>query len=203
MGKRGEYRVTWLSRFVRGRRPDRNPLRRACDRVETAVLAVLVIAFLAGAPFTALAAAGWALARGHQVEVTEQSSWHQVTAVVLNVSTGVQGGAGYGAPTSQAQARWTAPDGKAVTGEISVTPGTGAGAAVQLWTTDDGQQTGPPLQQSQVTGQAYFDAAFSVIVLAALLAITWLLTCWVLGRRRMAAWEAEWRATGPRWTART
>jgi hypothetical protein len=33
-------RVTRLGRFTSGRRPDRNPLRRAPDRVETAVLAV-------------------------------------------------------------------------------------------------------------------------------------------------------------------
>lgn len=24
---------------------------------------------------------------------------------------------------------------------------------------------------------------------------------WVLDRRRLAAWDAEWRVTGPRWTS--
>ena len=43
--------VARLGRFVRERRFDRNPLRRTTDRVETAVLAVLVAVFLAGAPF--------------------------------------------------------------------------------------------------------------------------------------------------------
>lgn len=43
-------------RFVRRWRLDRNPLRRAADRVETVVLAVLVAAFLIGGPFAALAA---------------------------------------------------------------------------------------------------------------------------------------------------
>ena len=47
--------ATRLSRFVRGQRLDRNPLRRATDRAETIVLTVLVILLLAGGPFAALA----------------------------------------------------------------------------------------------------------------------------------------------------
>lgn len=197
--RRGNLRVTRLRRFVRGMRPDRNPLRRTSDRVEAAVLAMLVVAFLVGAPFIALASAGWALATGHRTEVAEQASWHQVAARVLKVTPEADGAY---TGLSQAQARWTAPDGKAVTGEISVQPDTVAGATVRLWTTSDGQVTGPPLQDAQVMGQAEFDAALSVVVLAALLAITGLLARWVLERRRLAAWDAEWRATGPRWTTR-
>src|SRR5690348_18243309 len=51
----------WLARLLRGRRLDRNPLRRGSDRAETVVLGVLLAAFLAAAPFAAHAA--WAL--GH------------------------------------------------------------------------------------------------------------------------------------------
>ncbi len=201
--RRRNIRVTRLSRFVRGRRPDRNPLRRASDRVETAVLAALVVAFLAVAPFIALASSGWELARGHQTQVTEQASWRQVPARVLKVLSGIQGGGGYGGLTSQAQARWTAPDGKVLTGEIPVPVGTTAGTTVRLWTTDDGQPTDPPLQDSQVSDAAYFVGAVSVLTLGALLAIIGLLISWELDRRRMAAWDAEWRSTGPRWTTRT
>jgi hypothetical protein len=27
-------------------------------------------------------------------------------------------------------------------------------------------------------------------------------TRWTLDKRRIAAWDAEWRSTGPRWTTR-
>ena len=47
---------SWLGRLLRGRRLDRNPLRRGSDRVETAIAGVLLAAFLAGAPFAAHAA---------------------------------------------------------------------------------------------------------------------------------------------------
>jgi hypothetical protein len=200
--RRRDIRVTRLGRFIRGRRPDRNPLRRASDRAETAVLAVLVVAFLAAAPFTALASAGWELARDHQTQVTEQASWHQVPARVLRVTSAFAADGGYAALTSQAQARWTAPDGKVVTGEIPVPLGTAAGTTLRLWTTNDGHPTDPPLQDSQVSDSAYFAGTFGVVALAALLAITGLLARRALDRRRMAAWDAEWRAAGPRWTTR-
>ena len=195
--RRRNIRVTRTGRFVRGRRPDRNPLRRASDRLETAVLAMLVITFLAAAPFAALGAGSWTLARAHQAQLAEQASSYQVPARVLQLES--QGGA-FGDP--QAQARWTAHDGKVITGEITVPLGTADGAIQQLWTTRDGQVTNPPLQDSQVTGQADFAEGLAVFTLAVLLTITGLVTRWTLDRRRMAAWDTEWRATGPHWTTR-
>lgn len=199
-GKR-KPRVTRLSRFVRGRRPDRNPLRRASDRVETALLAVLVIAFAAAAPFAAQATGAWAHAMTHRVQVAEQASWQQARAVLLNAAPAGPENAGF-LPQAQAQARWTAPDGKTVTGQVSVQPGTPAGTAVRVWTTRDGQLTNPPLQDSQVAEQADLAEVAAVAALAILLTITGLLTCRALGKRRMAAWDADWRTTEPRWTTR-
>jgi hypothetical protein len=197
---RQNVRVTRLGRFVRGRRPDRNLLRRASDRVETAVLALLVIAFLAAAPFVAQASGAFAYSRAHHAQLSEEASWHQVPARVLKVVS--SGGGGYAAFDPQAQARWTAPDGTVITGEIPVQLTTVAGATVPLWVTNDGQLTDQPLQDSQVSDLAHFAGTFGVIALATVLAITGLLARRTLDRRRMAAWDTEWRATGPRWTTR-
>jgi hypothetical protein len=195
--RRQDTRVTRLGRFVRGRRPDRNPLRRASDRVETAVLALLVIVFLVAAPFAALASGSWALTRAHKAQLAQQASSYQVSARVLTLES--QGSA-FGDP--EAQARWTARDGKVVTGDVIVPLDTTPGSIRQLWTTADGQLTNPPLQDSQVTGQAYVAGGLGVFALAVLLTITGLVTRWTLDKRRMAAWDAGWRATGPRWTTR-
>ena len=62
--KERKPRATLTGRFVRGRRFDRNPLRRAADRAETIVLALLLVAFLVGAPLAALASGAWAHAIG-------------------------------------------------------------------------------------------------------------------------------------------
>jgi hypothetical protein len=197
--RRQEVRVTRLGRFLRGWRPDRNPLRRASDRAETAVLALLVIAFLAAAPFVALASGGYAYSKAHHAQLTQEASWRQVPALVLSVSSG---GGGYADPDAQAQARWTAPDGKVITGGIPVPIGTVAGATVPLWVANDGQLTDQPLTDAQVSDSRYFAGTFGVITLATVLAITGFLARRELNKRRMAAWDTDWRATGPRWTTR-
>ena len=199
---RRKVRTSRLGRFVRGRRPDRNPLRRASDRAETAILAVLAITFLAAAPFTAQASAAWAHASARQAQLSEQASRHQVPAVVLKTDSSVQSSGGYAALLTQARARWTAPDGRVVTGEIPVSLGTTAGTTVRVWTTSDGQLADPPVQDSQVTGTTGFAGALGVIALGVLLGITGMVARRALDKRRMAGWDAEWRATGPRWTTR-
>ena len=191
--------VTRLGRFVRGRRPDRNPLRRMSDRAETAVLAVLLIGFFAAAPFVARACGTMAHAAAHRVQLAEQASWHQVHAVVLNAAFG---SGSYAGIQPEAQARWTAPDGKQVTGEVPVPPAAVAGATVTIWTSQDGQPTDPPLQNSQVAGQTDLAETFGVIALASTLTGIDMLVRWALDRRRMAAWDRDWLATGPRWTPR-
>jgi hypothetical protein len=196
--RRRDIRATGLGRFVRGRRPDRNPLRRGSDRVETAVLALLVIVFLVAAPLAALASSSWALARAHQAQLAERASSYQVPARVLKLEA--SSGGAYADPS--AQARWTAHDGKVVTAEIAVPLGAAVGSTQWLWTTADGQLANPPLEDSQVAGQAYVAVGISVFTLAVLLTVTGLVTRWMLDKRRMAAWDTEWRATGPRWTTR-
>ena len=69
--------------LVRRLWPDRDPLRRRADRAEFAVLVVLLVAFLAGAPLTALAAGQWVAASGLHAE-RAQAGRRQVAAVLLH-----------------------------------------------------------------------------------------------------------------------
>lgn len=189
-------------RFVLGRRLDRNPLRRTSDRVETVVLLVLTIVFLAAAPFAGQAAGAWARGAAYRVQIAQEASWSQVPAVVLKVTWEPSGVGGYAGYQPEAQARWTAPNGKALTGQIPVTAGTAVGATVRVWVNRDGQLTNPPIQDSQVTGQGHFAEGLSVVTLGVFLIVVGALIHRALDKRRMAAWDADWRATGPRWTTR-
>ena len=117
-------RSTWLVRLVRGRWLDRNPLRRGSDRAETAILGVLVAAFLAAAPFVAHAAGSWTYAGSAREAQAQQAALHQVPATLLQAAAPVASG-GYG---FDASARWQAPDGHACTGQVFV-PGVAARAA--------------------------------------------------------------------------
>ena len=140
--KQRKPRATLTGRFLRGRRFDRNPLRRAADRAETIVLALLLVAFLVGAPLAALASGAWAHTMAQRAELAQAATRRQVTAVVL--TTAATPMVGSWDQDSVAQARWTAPDGTVVTGEMPVPAGTEAGASIPVWTTRDGQLTRTP-----------------------------------------------------------
>ncbi len=125
----------WLARLLRGRRPDRNPLRRGSDRAETAILGVLLAAFLVGAPFAAHAAGSWTYATAAREAQLQQATTYQVPATLLQTALPWNAGA-YG---GEANARWKAPDGQARTGQIFVAGGGAAGSTVMVWTNQAGR----------------------------------------------------------------
>ena len=83
---RSRLRTSWLARLLRGRRLDRNPLRRGSDRAETVVLGALLAAFLAAAPFAAHAAGSWAHASAVREAQAQRASLRQVTATLLRAA---------------------------------------------------------------------------------------------------------------------
>ena len=183
---------------VRGLWPDRNPLRRTVDRVEAVIVGGLFVAFLAGAPLTAVVAWHTAYSMASRVARTQQAAWHQVPAVPLTTVPE----SGYGQYEATVRARWTAPDGTRRTGTIPVPQGGIAGSVVRVWVDAAGRLTGPPLQFSQVRLQAALAAGLAPVVVGFVLGCVGQLVHGVLGRRRLAAWDADWRATRPQWNRR-
>ena len=62
--------------------------------------------------------------------------------------------------------------------------------------------TGPPLSGDQMTGRAQLAARVAIGGLAAVLATAGWLVRRSLDRRRLSGWDADWLATGPRWSPR-
>ena len=121
----------WLARLLRGRRLDRNPLRRGSDRAETIVLGVLLAGFLGAAPFAAHAAGSWGYDSAVRQAQAQRASLVQVTATLLRASPVLTG---YGSASGfTAEARWRAPDGAVRTGELFVTADVGAGHTTRIW----------------------------------------------------------------------
>lgn len=199
MGEERKPRATLTGRLVRGRRLDRNPLRRSADRAETTVLILLLVAFLVGAPLAALAAGARAHAMAQRAERAQTASRRQVTALILTTSTALVGSWDQ---ASIARARWTAPDGTVVTSEMPIPFGTTAGAAVPVWTTRNGQLTSHPVSDSQVASLTDLGAITGVTAVALVLTLVGLLARRSLNKGRLAAWDADWQATEPRWTTR-
>lgn len=199
-GSRDEPRATFMIRFARGRRLDRNPLRRTSDRAETVLLLLLVVAFLATAPVAALISGTRVHAIAQRTALAQRASRHQVTATVVAAPAVPASDAGN--IDAATQVRWTAPNGRAITGQVIVPFGTQPGAKVRVWTTRGGQLAAEPLGDPQVADLTVIGGVAGAAAVAAVLALSGLLVHWSLNRRRMAAWEFEWRATGPRWTTR-
>lgn len=188
-------------RWLRGLWPDHNPLRRTSDRLAALIVAATMLTFLVGAPVVALAAARWSRAAAVQVARTQHTSWRQVPAVLLeraplNVDIGYGGVA-----LPEVRARWTAPDGTVHRGYVPAPTGTRAGRTVLIWVDRAGRLTGPPLRSEQVTGQEMLAMVIAPFALGGILLCISALALQALDRRRMAAWDAEWRAFGPRWSS--
>jgi len=188
----------WLGRLVRGLRPDRNPLRRTSDRVESYLLAGLLVAALAGAPFAAQAASHAAYAGALRAEQAQLATLHQVRAV-LTRPAGSDNGTYTLSTVVPVQAAWTSPAGERRTAEILALAGTPKGTRVTIWTDAQGNLSSPPLQPSQVAGQGDVAALGAIVAVAALYLCATGAVRYVMYRRRMAAWEADWAVTAQAW----
>lgn len=191
--------TTWLGRFIRGHRPDRNPLRRHADHAESALLAVLITGFCAGAPALGYAA----VTATHTASVRElhaqQAEYRLVRATLLAAAVDVES---YPVATAaQADARWLAPDGRKLTGVVPTPANAKAGSTVLIWTDRSGHQV-TPLQPEAVPEREALAALGAVTGLGGLLLVTGLAGRGLLNRRAMTAWDADWQATEPRWTSR-
>ena len=187
--------------WLRGLWPDRNPLRRTSDRMAASIVAVALLAFLVGAPIAALAAGRWARDAAFQVARAQHSSWRQVPAVLLaDAPDTVDIGYG-GVSFPEVRARWTAPDGTLRRGLVAAPTGTRAGRTVLIWVDRAGRLTGPPLRPDQVTGQEMLAMVIAPFMLGGILLCAGALGIQAVDRRRLAAWDAEWRAIGPRWSS--
>ncbi len=199
--RRWRARGAWLPRLARRWRPDGNPLRRTSDRIEAALLAILIAAFLCGAPLAGIAA-GRAAAAGSVRAEHARAGAHRVAAVLLQQAPGKPHPMFQAPLEPLVQAQWKAPDGTLRTGEIYAPAGAAAGSTMLVWTDRSGQLTASPLQRGDVIEEVALAASLAAMAVAGVLAALGLLTRWVLDRRRLAAWDARWRATGPQWTGR-
>lgn len=200
MGRRGRSRSR-LAAVLRGLRLDRNPLRRRTDRIETVVLAALVAAFLAGATLAVLVgvrSVGMASQRAARAE----AGWHQVMAVALRSAANRANPKFQAVPDPRVPVQWRAPGGAARVAEAYLPPGTPAGRTVPVWVNRQGRLVQAPVPGADLVIRSLLQVLLAMSLLAAGLAgLGWAVRC-LLNRRRLAAWDLGWSATGPQWTGR-
>jgi hypothetical protein len=181
--------------WLRGLWPDRNPLRRTCDRTEAAIVAGLAAALLLGVPLVALSVGRWSYGVGARAQQV-QAAWRQVPAVLLtDAPHAAPDGTGSWRP--RVLASWAAPDGTQRAGRIPASVGVRAGTVLRVWVDASGRLTGMPLQQRQVDREAALATLLASLGLALVLLGAGALARCLLNWRRLAAWDAAWRAAGP------
>ncbi len=74
-----------------------------------------------------------------------------------------------------------------------------AGSTVQVWADRSGPVAGTLLTGEEITARAIAAGMAAVACLAIMVAGLARAVRWLLDRRRLATWAAEWAATGPRW----
>jgi hypothetical protein len=180
--------------------PDRNPLRRAADRAERALLVVLFALFAAGIPAAALAVGHWAgLGAAHAARVAAAAQ-QPVSAHLLHAAPAPAGPANPSAYLLQEPAWWADAEGMRHIDTVLVAAGTKAGTVLHEWTDGSGGLTSDRIDPGQLSSGAVLAALGTVMLLITALVVIILLIRRRLDRRRLADWEAGWTSVGPEWT---
>lgn len=190
-------RLRLVARVILGR--ERNPLLRRVDRIETAVMAALVVAFLAAAPLASIYAGRLADTQGLREQRAEQA-WQQEPATLQqSASAGLIGLDGAWS-TAWVNARWPAPSGGHRTGRIAMPLNARKGEVVTVWVTPTGELTRPRLTGADVRDRIGFAVLLATLSVAAVELLIAVAIRAALSRRRLAGWENAWRAVEPKWS---
>jgi len=183
-----------IARFRRRVHPGRNPLVRAVDRVEAALLMLVFAGAFLTIPFAAAFGSDTYASQTSRA-TEERQTRHPATAVSLvAVPSQVYSSDGAGAPpdSSMVSAAWV--DGRGVrhTGDVLATSGSPAGTQVGVWIDERGELAAEPLSPSSTLADAIFAGILTWLsVTGALTGVYWLGRL-VMDRLRAAAWDRAW-----------
>jgi hypothetical protein len=193
-------------RLIRGGRwlgCDRNPLRRTVDRAETAIRLTVLVLILTVVPAAAVLAGRWADHAALAQAREQNAATHVVSATLLGPAPSVGAPDPYaGAEVAWVPARWTAPDGRSRTGDVLAPVGARKDSTVSTYVDASGNFTDPPPGRGEVIGNVFMTVTLVGLSLLAILLAAGAVSHQLLERRRLKAWDTEWRAVAPRWTGR-
>jgi hypothetical protein len=192
---------TRLARCARRLGFDRNPLRRRMDRIEAVIRLAMLILFLVAVPIVVLAVARQADHVALRQAHAQQAAEREVSAVLLQPAQAT----GIPDPYTSVQlmyalARWQPPGLSPRSGPVLVPAGTLAGSTVKVWIDASGAVASPPPDHRVIAGDVTVAAMAACLVTSLLVLTSNALARGALDRRRLRAWDAAWRATGPLWS---
>ena len=182
---------------------DRNPLCRGTDRIEAVLRLVMMIMLVAAVPAAAVVVGQQTDHLALNRARAQQAADHLVNAVLLEraPATGIPDPY-TSVQTAWVPARWQPPGLPPRTGEVLTMAGAREGSSVRTWIDASGAVTSPPLGHRDVVGDVCVAVVVTCLVSSLVLLASGTLVRRALDRRRLSAWEAEWRAAGPLWSGR-
>lgn len=197
------YTSMWFTRLRHSLLPGRNTVARPSDRVQAAVLLLVVLTSLvAGAGAVLL---GIGIHAGEAAKSREETaSRYQTTAVLLadGPAPGAVGRTATPGESGPAKAFWVTRDGRRHTGEVDAPAGTVAGNEVPIWLDSTGTPVDRPLTPIAAAVDATVIATGLWVGVVFLLALAYGGVVVLLNRRRLARWQQEWFAGQPGRTRR-
>lgn len=159
-----------------------------------------MILLLTAVPVAAIAAARTADHLAQRQARAQQAADHLVGAVLTRAAPANAIPNPYAAVTATwVPARWTAPNGSPHSRLVLAPLGKPKGSIVPTWINASGAITDAPANHQDVICDVVIAATATTLALTFLLLGVQALICRTLDRRRISAWDAEWRAIGPRW----
>jgi hypothetical protein len=181
----------------------RNPLRRRTDLAQGWIGLAVLLVVLAVTP-AAVRLAGDTAHRHYSrlAQLQAQTRQHTTAVLVHDAPSHPEPGSAEEKETRyEVPVRFTGPDGRPRTAKTEVRPGLPAGSGVRVWVGPHGSLTDPPLTAEQVRGRSKGWAVIAALAVGITGAVTNAVAVLVLHRRNLAAWEAAWAETAPRWTS--
>lgn len=180
--------------------PFHNPLARGTDRLEGAILIVVLLAALLLVPIMLVVGS---IVRADLLASSEReaATRHPAVAVLLE-NAPVSSTGGYPAAVggkSYVLARWTRPDGGTVTAPVPAAHGLKAGAKVDIWLDRSGRLVDKPLSPADADAGGAFVAPAGWLAAMAGFTLTATGLHLLLVRRRNLLWDREWAAVEPGW----
>ncbi|MEU2281477.1 hypothetical protein ABZ614_05785 [Streptomyces sp. NPDC013178] len=180
----------------------RNPLRRRSDLVQGWVGLALVLAVPAATPL-AVCLVGDAAHHHYTRAAQHQATTRRPTTAVLleDAPRHPEPGSAEARETRYpAKVRFTDPNGHSHTARTDVRPALPKGSAIRVWAGTDGKITDPPLSPGQIRTRTRGAAVIAALGVHATAAAAYGAVGRVIQRRNLAAWDAAWAETAPRWT---
>ncbi|WP_132155883.1 hypothetical protein [Kribbella antiqua] len=175
-----------------------NPLRRRVDRLEAALLMIVLVAALLVIP--AAAAFGTTIRNRAEHSAAEERAEARPVQVRTLGNTAEAVPSSPGLTTTSVPVRWFDTSGSRHEGKVDVLIGTKAGTELTIWLDRDGAMTRGPRPPADSTALGVAAGVTMPLLAWPLLLASFGLARRPLDHRRAQAWAREWEQVSPRWT---